>query len=132
VRPTFLERIQSYDGTGFPGGVERMKERAALGLLLDPDISIKDAIERKTPIPEHAVLREATAAERKLVASIRRALKEYDRTLKPDGRRQNGTKRVDPKALAKGVKLIRSGMSIRRASAVTGVSYSTLWYAKSK
>jgi hypothetical protein len=121
VSPTFLERVQSYDGTGLTGGVERMKERA-----------LRAQIQGETPIPEHAVLREATAAERKLIGAIRKAFKEYDRTVKPDGRRLNGTKRVDPKALAKGVKLIRSGMSIRRASAVTGVSYTTLWYAKSK
>lgn len=159
MSPSFLERIQSFDGTGKTGGVERATEQRRI------DTSV-ERVKGSRVIPEHAVLLtkaqahkymsdyakrvgepghvtrnigdralEALAvvkAERKLIATIRQALKEYDRYVRPDKRVNNGGKRVDAKALAKGVKLIRSGMSIRRASAVTGISYSTLWVAKGR
>jgi hypothetical protein len=69
-------------------------------------------------------------AERKLIATIRKALKEYDRYVKPDRRVGNGRRPVDPKAVAKGLKLMASGMSIRRAAAVTGTSFGTMWKAQ--
>ncbi len=68
--------------------------------------------------------------EKVLIAALRKALKDYDRATRPDGRRLNGTRRVDPQAVAKGLKLLKRGTSIRKAAAEVGVSFGTLWIAK--
>lgn len=130
THPTFLERIQSFDATGKPGRVGPNLAKAMADGTWRPGPTIDTSVERvrcSHVIPEHSALR--VTAERKLIGAIRKALKEYDRTVKPDGRRNNG-KRVDPKAVAKGLKLMNSGMSIRRAAAVTGTSFGTLWKAQ--
>lgn len=71
-------------------------------------------------------------AERKLIATIRQALKEYDRYVRPDGRRNNGRKRVDPKQVEAALKMLRAGCSIRRAAEACHISFGTLWRAKEK
>ena len=147
-RPTFLERLRM-DGQA-PAGVPEA----------DPDIGIREAIERRKAgeaemqraevAASSRLLEEMTSrpirnigdkalealavikAERKLIATIRQALKEYDRYVRPDRRVNNGKKRVDPGAVAKGLKLMKSGMSIRTAAKLAGISFGTLWKAKER
>lgn len=70
--------------------------------------------------------------EHQLIATLRKALKDYDRATKVDGRRNNGNKRVDPTLVQRAVAMVKRGISIRRAARDTCISFTTLWTALQK
>lgn len=66
-------------------------------------------------------------AQERFIVAVLKAAREYDRATKPDGRRNNGKKRVDPRSVERGLEMVEQGNSIRSAARIVGVSFGTLW-----
>jgi hypothetical protein len=69
-------------------------------------------------------------AQRRFVAAVRMAIKEYDQVVRPDGRVKNGGPRKSWATRMDALHLLRQGLSIRKVAQATRTSFGFVWKLK--